>query len=118
MVRRPIALLEIKAKGDFMAMGGSFEKKRMKMNASMADQNAQNALTHLKNYLSGNVDLGTACGKYYRVSCLSIIIQALKVVLSLLLQIPALQNPFSFKGLLFSLFIQIVQTFTITIFVY
>uniref|UniRef100_A0A9I9ED99 Uncharacterized protein n=1 Tax=Cucumis melo TaxID=3656 RepID=A0A9I9ED99_CUCME len=24
--------LEIKAKGDFMAMGGSFEKKRMKMN--------------------------------------------------------------------------------------
>uniref|UniRef100_A0A9I9EKU5 Uncharacterized protein n=1 Tax=Cucumis melo TaxID=3656 RepID=A0A9I9EKU5_CUCME len=45
--------LEIKAKGDFMAMGGSYEKKRMKMN--------------------DNVDLGTACGKYYRVSCLSII---------------------------------------------
>uniref|UniRef100_A0A9I9EFL0 Uncharacterized protein n=1 Tax=Cucumis melo TaxID=3656 RepID=A0A9I9EFL0_CUCME len=44
---------KIKAKGDFIAMGGSFEKKRMKMN--------------------GNVDLGTACGKYYRVSCLSII---------------------------------------------
>uniref|UniRef100_A0A9I9EGE2 Uncharacterized protein n=1 Tax=Cucumis melo TaxID=3656 RepID=A0A9I9EGE2_CUCME len=127
---------EIKAKGDFMAMGGSFEKKRMKMNALMADQNAQNALTHLKeaiqwtlvcheklqqpenlNYLPGNVDLGTACGKYYRVSYLSIIDpaamentvleentatmfninEALKVVLSLLLQIPALQNPFSFK---------------------
>uniref|UniRef100_A0A9I9EEP6 Uncharacterized protein n=1 Tax=Cucumis melo TaxID=3656 RepID=A0A9I9EEP6_CUCME len=64
---------EIKAKGDFMAMGGSFEKKRMKMNASMADQYAQNAITHLKNYLPGNVDLGTTCGKYYRVSCLSII---------------------------------------------
>uniref|UniRef100_A0A9I9EKI8 MORF/ORRM1/DAG-like MORF domain-containing protein n=1 Tax=Cucumis melo TaxID=3656 RepID=A0A9I9EKI8_CUCME len=31
-VRRPISSSEIKAKGDFMAIGGSFEKKRMKMN--------------------------------------------------------------------------------------
>uniref|UniRef100_A0A9I9EJ99 Uncharacterized protein n=1 Tax=Cucumis melo TaxID=3656 RepID=A0A9I9EJ99_CUCME len=34
-MRRPISPWEIKAKEDFMAMGGSFEKKRMKMNGML-----------------------------------------------------------------------------------
>uniref|UniRef100_A0A9I9EMB5 Uncharacterized protein n=1 Tax=Cucumis melo TaxID=3656 RepID=A0A9I9EMB5_CUCME len=107
MARRPIASPEIKAKGDFMAMGGSFEKNRMKMNASMADQNAQNALTHLKVMLilellvTSIIDPAAMENTVLEenIAAMFNINEALKVVLSLLLQIPALQNLFSFKRL-------------------